>query len=102
MSLSGEADCVVEPVPDLTPYIQPSKFGDWATYFFFGLGGLFLGGETGFLTGSWAAARMITKDPARKERIENAYRRFRIDYLKKEIERLESGHTPFRPAREMV
>jgi hypothetical protein len=76
--------------------VEPTKWGDWATYFFFGLGGLFLGGETGFLTGSWSAARTITKDPTRKERIENAYRRFRIDLLKKEIERLEGGHTPFR------
>lgn len=85
-----------EQIPDLTQYMRPTKWGDWATYFFFGLGGVFLGGETGFLTGSWAAARLITQDPARKDRVEEAYRRFRIDLLKKEIEKLEVGHTPFR------
>jgi hypothetical protein len=72
------------------------QWGEWATYFFFPLGGLFLGGETGFLTGSWSAARTVTEDPVRRDRIENAYRRFRIDYLKKEVDRLEEGHTPFR------
>jgi hypothetical protein len=76
--------------------MKPTQWGDFAAYFFFGLGGLFLGGETGFLTGSWSAARLITEDQARKDRIENAYRRFRIDVLKKEIDRLEAGHTPFR------
>ena len=91
----GGADGKIEPVPDLTQYVTPTKLGDWATYFFFGLGGLFLGGETGFLTGSWSAARVITEDPTRKDRIEEAYRRFRIDVLKKEIQRLEVGHTPF-------
>jgi hypothetical protein len=73
----------------------PSKFGDWATAFFFGLGGLFLGGETGFLTGSWSAARKVTADPGRQERIENAYRKFRIEVLQKEIEKLQGGHPVF-------
>ncbi|KAB5577994.1 hypothetical protein GE09DRAFT_1214207 [Coniochaeta sp. 2T2.1] len=89
------ADGSSEAVPDLTPFVRPTKWGDWATYFFFGLGGLFLGGETGFMTGSWSAARLITADPVRKDRIEDAYRRFRIDLLRKEVERLEVGHTPF-------
>ncbi|KAK8023302.1 hypothetical protein PG991_006541 [Apiospora marii] len=52
-----------EPVPDITPFIQPSRFGDWATYFFFGLGGTILGGELGFLLGSWSAARLISRTP---------------------------------------
>lgn len=80
----------------MSKYLTPTKVGDWATYFFFGLGGLFLGGETGFLTGSWSAARIITEVPLRKDRVEDAYRRFRIDVLKKEIDRLEAGHSPFR------
>lgn len=49
----------------------------------------------GFLTGSWAAARTITDDPARQERIEKAYRNFRVDVLKKEIEKLQAGHPLF-------
>ncbi|KAL1871573.1 hypothetical protein VTK73DRAFT_2037 [Phialemonium thermophilum] len=85
----------VEPIPDLTPFLQPTQWGDYAAYFFFGLGGLFLGGEFGLLTGTWSATRMITRDPARRERIENAYRKFRIDCLKREINRLESGHSLF-------
>ncbi|RKU47665.1 hypothetical protein DL546_009008 [Coniochaeta pulveracea] len=90
------ADGRTEAVPDISPLLQgPSRFGDWATTFFFGLGGLFLGGESGFLTGSWSAARTITVDPGRQERIEKAYRNFRIDVLKKEIEKLEAGHPVF-------
>ncbi|RYO83400.1 hypothetical protein DL766_006821 [Monosporascus sp. MC13-8B] len=80
-----------EAVPDITPYMQPSMYGDIATYFFFGLGGTFLGGELGFLLGTWSASRYITKDPARQKRIETAYRRFKADYLRREADRLESG-----------
>ncbi|KAK8074302.1 hypothetical protein PG994_005201 [Apiospora phragmitis] len=84
-----------EPVPDITPFIQPSRFGDYATYFFFGLGGTILGGELGFLLGSWSAARLISKDPARKGRVENAYRKFRADLLKREANQLEAGGPVF-------
>ncbi|KAF2965434.1 hypothetical protein GQX73_g8107 [Xylaria multiplex] len=82
-----------EAAPDVTPLTRPSKLGDFATYFFFGLGGTMLGGELGLLTGTWSASRGINKDPARKERIEKAYRLFKVDVLRKEIERLENGST---------
>lgn len=36
-----------ESIPDLTPLLQPSTLGDFATYFFASVGGLFLGGELG-------------------------------------------------------
>lgn len=75
--------------------MRPTRWGDYATYFFFGLGGLFLGGETGLLAGSWSATNLVTRDPARSERIEKAYRSFRVDCLRKEIDRLESGHSLF-------
>ncbi|KAI1809756.1 hypothetical protein GGS20DRAFT_590291 [Poronia punctata] len=80
-----------EAIPDITPLMRPTSFGDFATHFFFGLGGLFLGGELGLLSGTWSAARVISEDPARKSRIENAYRLFRIDVLRKEAARLEEG-----------
>jgi hypothetical protein len=86
-----EANNNTEPIPDITPLLRPSKFGDMATYFFFGLGGTILGGELGLLLGTWSASRAINKDPARRARIENAYRLFRVDVLRKEAARLEGG-----------
>ncbi|KAI8630683.1 hypothetical protein F5Y19DRAFT_426056 [Xylariaceae sp. FL1651] len=80
-----------EPIPDITPLIRPTAYGDWATYFFFGLGGTILGGELGLLLGTWSASRTISQDPVRKARIENAYRLLRVDILRKEAERLERG-----------
>ncbi|KAI1759610.1 hypothetical protein GGR53DRAFT_513047 [Hypoxylon sp. FL1150] len=85
------ADGRKEPVPDIAPLMQPSKYGDIATYFFFGLGGTILGGELGSLLGTWSASRAISKDPAQRRRIEAAYRRFKADYLRQEAARIESG-----------
>lgn len=39
--------CVIESIPDLTPLLEPTPLGDFATYFFAGAGGLLLGGELG-------------------------------------------------------
>lgn len=78
-----------EPVPDITAQLAPSKWGDAATYFFFSLGGLFFGGELGFLTGTASASRMITKDPESRERIEKAFNKYKIDVMKQEIKNLE-------------
>ncbi|OTA53347.1 hypothetical protein K449DRAFT_390463 [Hypoxylon sp. EC38] len=88
------ADGRKEAIPDITPLMQPSRYGDLATYFFFGLGGTVLGGELGFLLGTWSASRAINKDPARRSRVETAYRRFRADFLRQEADRLESGTSP--------
>ncbi|KAI1151785.1 hypothetical protein F4825DRAFT_476771 [Nemania diffusa] len=82
-----------EAIPDIAPLMQPTKYGDYATYFFFGLGGTMLGGEVGLLTGTWSASRGLSKDPDRRERIERAYRLLKIDVLRKEAARLESGGT---------
>jgi hypothetical protein len=69
--------------------------GDWATYVFFGLGGTIVGGELGFLLGTWSAARTIASDPQRKKRIETAYRKFKADCLRQEAKRLEEGGPVF-------
>ncbi|KAI0001540.1 hypothetical protein F4779DRAFT_604138 [Xylariaceae sp. FL0662B] len=84
-------------VPDTTPLVQPSRYGDIASYFFYGLGGTVLGGELGLLEGNWLAARTICRDDDRRKRIETAYRRFRADYLKREAARLESEDAPLFP-----
>ncbi|KAI4932770.1 hypothetical protein J4E85_003170 [Alternaria conjuncta] len=84
------ADGRTEPVPDITAQISgPSRWGDAATYFLFSVGGLFLGGELGLLTGTASAARTVTKDPDSKERIEKAFKNYRIDVLQREIEQLK-------------
>ncbi|EXJ87775.1 hypothetical protein A1O1_04702 [Capronia coronata CBS 617.96] len=85
------ADGREEAIPDITPLLKPTPLGDIMTYTFFGIGGLFLGGETGFLTGMWAAKRTVSADPEAKRRIEKAFRSFRADVMKKQIEDLEGG-----------
>ncbi|KAJ9615078.1 hypothetical protein H2200_001152 [Cladophialophora chaetospira] len=80
-----------EAIPDVTPYLKPTGLGDIMTYTFFGITGIFLGGETGLLTGSWSAKRTITSDPARSARIEKAFNSFRADVLKKQLQDLEAG-----------
>ncbi|KAK2608304.1 hypothetical protein N8I77_006922 [Diaporthe amygdali] len=78
-------------VPDVTSKLAPSPVGDFAAYFFLGMGGLFLGGETGFLTGSSIAARRVRADAERRKRVEDAYRAFKIDLLQKEVKALQQG-----------
>jgi hypothetical protein len=80
-----------ENLPDLTPMLKPSTLGDIATYSLFGLGGLFVGGETGLLTGGLSAQSAIKKDPEAKKRIEGAFRKFRAETLRLEADQLEKG-----------
>lgn len=75
----------------MTSRLAPSPVGDFAAYFFLGMGGLFLGGETGFLSGTSIAARRVRADAERRKRVEDAYRAFKIDLLRKEVESLEKG-----------
>lgn len=84
---------LAEPIPDISAQLAPSKWGDAATYFFFSVAGLFLGGELGLMTGTASASRTITRDPAAKERIEKAFKNFRVDVLKREIKQLEGKST---------
>ncbi|PNP84109.1 hypothetical protein FNYG_02797 [Fusarium nygamai] len=83
------ADGRTEPIPDITADLAPSKWGDAATYFFFSVGGLFIGGEAGLLSGTASASHTITKNPEAKERIEKAWKNYRIDAMKQEIRKLE-------------
>lgn len=84
------ANCVAEPIPDITSQISgPSRWGDAATYFLFSVGGLFIGGELGLITGTASASRTITKDPEARARIEKAFKNYRIDVLKREIESMQ-------------
>jgi hypothetical protein len=80
-------------VPDVTAKLAPSPLGDFAAYFFLGMGGLFLGGETGFLTGTSMAARRVRADADRRKRVEDAYRAFKIDLHRKEAKALEEGRS---------
>ena len=80
-----------EAIPDLTNLMKPSTLGDIAAYTFFSMGGVFLGGEVGLMTGGWSAKRSITKDPESRARIERAFNGFRADLLRKQIEELEGG-----------
>ena len=78
-----------EAVPDLTPIMKPSTLGDVATYTLLGAGGLFFGGETGLLTGTFRARSSIGADRESRERIETAFRRFRADVLRKQADALD-------------
>ena len=80
---------LIEAIPDLTAMMRPSTLGDVAAYTFFGFGGLFIGGETGLLTGSASAGSTITRNPESRQRIETAFRRFRADVLRKEADALD-------------
>lgn len=86
-------NCHAEPIPDISAQLAPSRWGDAATYFFFSVAGLFLGGELGLITGTASASRTITSDPAAKERIEKAFKNYRVDVLKREIKQLEGKST---------
>ena len=81
----------VESIPDITPMLRPTTLGDVAAYTLFSAGGLFLGGELGLLTGSYAGMRSITQDPESRARIEKAFRSFRADLLRKEADMLDGG-----------
>lgn len=85
------ADGREEALPDLTNVMKPTPLGDIAAFTFFSMGGVFLGGEAGLLTGSWAAKRKISQDAEQKKRIERAFNAFRADVLRKQIEQLEGG-----------
>lgn len=78
-----------EAIPDITPLLKPTTLGDIATYLFFGAGGIFFGGELGLLIGGATAQRSITSDPETRKRIDNAFKSFRADVLRKQIEHLE-------------
>ena len=82
-------DSWIEKIPDITPLLRPTPLGDFATYTFLSVAGVFFGGETGLLAGSAAATRSITQDPAARKRIEDAFRRFKADALRRQADELD-------------
>ncbi|KAB8231693.1 uncharacterized protein BDW43DRAFT_312913 [Aspergillus alliaceus] len=87
------ADGRTESIPDITPLLKPTTLGDFATYFFASAGGLFLGGELGFMAGAASGSRSIRADAEQRKRIETAFRRFRADVLRKEADALDRGES---------
>lgn len=83
------ADGREEVLPDLSGLLKPSKLGDFATFTLLGLGGVFLGGETGLLTGSFRARSMIAGDRESRERIQRAFQKFQADALRKQADALD-------------
>lgn len=80
-----------EAIPDITPLLRPSTLGDVATYTLLGAGGLFFGGETGLLTGSFRARQQIGMDRESRERIQTAFRKFQADALRTQANLLDEG-----------
>ncbi|KAK3614471.1 hypothetical protein LTR56_027237 [Elasticomyces elasticus] len=80
-----------EAIPDVTPLIRPSRLGDVATYSLLGIGGLFFGGETGLLTGSFRSRQQIAADRDSRDRIQLAFRKFQADALREQANRLDAG-----------
>ena len=70
----------MEPIPDITPMLKSTILGDVATYLFFSAAGLFLGGETGLLTGSYSASRTFSKGADVRARTEEVFRKLRVDF----------------------
>lgn len=69
--------------------MKPSTLGDVATYCLLGGGGIFLGGETGLLTGTFRARQQIGSDRDGRDRIQRAFRRFQADALRRQATLLE-------------
>lgn len=91
------ADGREQPLPDMTPVLQPSFAGDLITYTFLGFGGLFLGGELGLVTGSFRARQHILNDPESRQRIEAAFRGFQADALRTRANLIEQAGKEGRP-----
>ncbi|KAM0722786.1 hypothetical protein Q7P37_002228 [Cladosporium fusiforme] len=78
-----------QPLPDLTNAMKPSALGEIATYCLLGGGGIFFGGETGLLTGTFRARQQIGSDRDGRDRIQRAFRRFQADALRRQAQLLE-------------
>lgn len=82
-----------EMLPDLSPLLKPTTAGQVLTWALFLSGGLFVGGELGILGGVGLAKRSLNNfDPEARKRIETAFRSFRADVMRKQIQELESNN----------
>ncbi|KAL1614688.1 hypothetical protein SLS54_009561 [Diplodia seriata] len=86
----------IEKLPEISQLLDRTPLTDVAASLLFGAGGLFIGGELGSLSGAWSARRAIARDEDAKARIENAFRRFQADVLRKRAAELEkkAGRSP--------
>lgn len=73
--------------------LRPTTLGDIAMFGLFSAGGLFIGGETGLVTGVYSARRTIGRDPESKSRIEHAFAKLRADILRRQADRLDGGQS---------
>lgn len=87
------ADGREETLPDIGPLLKPSRLGDIATYTLLGAGGLFFGGETGLLTGSFRARQIVWQHEESRERIQNAFKKFQADALREQAKKIEQSVT---------
>ncbi|KAL2374271.1 hypothetical protein BDBG_04150 [Blastomyces gilchristii SLH14081] len=83
----------LEPVPDLSPMLRPTTLGDMAMFALFSAGGLFVGGESGLITGVYSARKTIGKDPESKKRIQRAFAKLRADILRRQADRLDGDQS---------
>lgn len=79
-----------QPLPDISAAMKPSTLGDVATYCLLGGGGIFFGGETGLLAGTFRARQQIGSDRDGRDRIQRAFRRFQADALRQQAAVLEN------------
>lgn len=85
------ADGREEAMPDITPFVKPSAVGNFMTFTLLGAGGLFFGGETGLLTGSFRAKSLIWQDKESRDRIIGAFHAFQADALRKQADAIDRG-----------
>ncbi|RWA13322.1 hypothetical protein EKO27_g1775 [Xylaria grammica] len=57
-----------EAAPDATPLMRPTKFGDFVTYFFCGLGGTLLGGRARLAYGDLVGVAKNRQGPSEKRK----------------------------------
>ncbi|KAH7033989.1 hypothetical protein B0J12DRAFT_279267 [Macrophomina phaseolina] len=79
---------VAKKPPDVPQLFERTPLTDVATSLLFSIGGLFIGGELGTLSGARNARKAIEQDEESK-RIENAFWRFEADVLKEPAAKLE-------------
>eukprot|EP00026_Physarum_polycephalum_P018374 Phypoly_transcript_19935.p1 GENE.Phypoly_transcript_19935~~Phypoly_transcript_19935.p1 ORF type:complete len:184 (+),score=23.69 Phypoly_transcript_19935:91-642(+) len=81
-----------EPLPDMDALMRgPSTLSTVLTATLFSVGGLFLGGEIGTMTGLWSAKSTLNHDPVARGRIEKAFRNFQADVLRKQADAIQAG-----------
>lgn len=79
----------VENLPDLKPPRSPNIFRLWGTYLLFGYAGISIGDIAGMVIGARSAFTTIRQDPEVNLRIGAGFRKYQVEILRKEVDRLE-------------